>query len=684
MGKEKRKWFQKGAFEDGYQIGDVYRALRATGKDVTTNFLAGATGLVEKAIDTGAYVVGGVGGLLGADKFKDKTANFIKKDIINEEKIGSILADVIGQNGVTALIDHVVIGDDYRKKYDDYSLLGEKSDSLVQSGGQLAAQIALQTFAGVPWWATTGVTSFGGSVEESLNDDASYGKAGISAAITTGADILTEKLFGGSGLGETGLIKLDKLTKGISNKAVKALVDWGLDVGSEGFEEVLAAFASRLGKALTYEREDTWKEILTNEKSMERYIKQVGNILFGKEARDEYKEAGIGGMILGGGTNTNNVAKSVKEGVDYRTGLTENEQKVFDNKYKKNIDEAKVKNGGKELDGKQKSQIYNNTVNEIKSGEIDAQTVEEALGGEEYSAYKNALGNYNTLQQKLNETQTADSNVKAQEQTTVEIQQRLEKVKQHADRLKDILENKITQKIDTDNIHLKDRESYLLDSYIKGIQKPINSIHNNNGSLKKIDEKAFVDGLWGREENHNNASAENVEKSQLESVENYDESGIIEETIEKDTGIPGEYTNEIEWSIHKHILVRKFGKGFFGKRVKQRNLRVDNYELKINPNNESYYLQHPDGRYVQFENMVDNVLQDGKCVLNKKRSFYHVYDRGYKAQNRVLEQANRQIETANAVGYRVEWLVSDEKAVEQISRLFKENNINISVKFYQE
>ena len=205
--------------------------------------------------------------------------------------------------------------------------------------------------------------------------------------------------------------------------------------------------------------------------------------------------------------------------------------------------------------------------------------------------------------------------------------------------------------------------------------------YNSEKRVPKINPDEVIDGIW---EDSPNKSKNIVEKSQLESVENAKENGIIEETVDNDTGIPGEYTDEIVWSIYKHVLVRKFGKGYFGKRIKQYISRVDNYELKINPNNESYYLQHPDGRYVQFENMVDNVLQDGKCILNKKRSFYHVYDRGYKAQKRVLEQANRQIETANAVGYKVEWLVSDEKAVEQISRLFKENNINIIVKFYQE
>ncbi len=216
-----------------------------------------------------------------------------------------------------------------------------------------------------------------------------------------------------------------------------------------------------------------------------------------------------------------------------------------------------------------------------------------------------------------------------------------------------------------------------------------NDIFGKSYNNKNIAAEEFINGLW---EDAPNGSRQNVEKSQFESVENYDENGIIEdkylsnskEPIDNTDSVPGVYSKKIQWSIHKNIDVRPFGKGFFGIRIKQKNSRVDAYEVKINSNKESYYLQHPDGRYVQFENMVDNVLQDGKCVLNKRRSFYHVYDKGDFAKNKVLQQANRQIESANAVGYKVEWLVSDEKAVAQLSRLFKENNVDITVKYYPE
>ena len=78
----------------------------------------------------------------------------------------------------------------------------------MQSGGQFAGQLALQT-AGVPWWLTTGVTTFGGEMENALKDRLNYKQATLNATIKTGAEILSEKLFGGSGFGEKGLINVD-------------------------------------------------------------------------------------------------------------------------------------------------------------------------------------------------------------------------------------------------------------------------------------------------------------------------------------------------------------------------------------------------------------------------------------------------------------------------------------------
>ncbi|MEQ7054712.1 hypothetical protein ABN764_29185, partial [Paenibacillaceae sp. P-4] len=142
------------------------------------------------------------------------------------------------------------------------------------------------------------------------------------------------------------------------------------------------------------------------------------------------------------------------------------------------------------------------------------------------------------------------------------------------------------------------------------------------------------------------------------------------------------YNTKIRWGIHE-INAREHGKGFFGERITQSNSRVDDFELKINPNNESYYLSHPKGGYVQFENLVGDVLQDGKLII-KPKSFYHVDELPEFAKNKVVQEALRQQESAFAPGYKVEWLVSDKKAVEQLTNLFKSKKIDIAVKYYPE
>ncbi|KAJ49687.1 hypothetical protein BD780_000964 [Clostridium tetanomorphum] len=54
------------------------------------------------------------------------------------------------------------------------------------------------------------------------------------------------------------------------------------------------------------------------------------------------------------------------------------------------------------------------------------------------------------------------------------------------------------------------------------------------------------------------------------------------------------------------------------------------------------------------------------------------------AQNKVIQEAMRQIGSAKTAGYKVEWLVSEEKAMDQLTRLFERENIDITVRYYPE
>jgi hypothetical protein len=296
----KRTWFKSGAFEDGYQIGDISKTISGTITDLSQDIVAGTGRIAEATIDTGAYLLGGGAKLLGKDKFASSMQEFIKKDLINEEKLGTRAAN----NNPMGWANNLLNGN-YKalnpfskeasnsKTIESNSLLGEKTDSLMQSGGQLAATLGLQA-VGVPWWLTTGTTSFGSGAEEAFNEGATYGEAGFSAAVTTGAEILTEKLSGGISFGGATLddALLKPLTEKISNKTLKVLTNLGIDAFGEGAEEVVSSVISRVGKKLSYEDEKTWGEILTSE-----------------EALDEYLEGFVGGAALGGSFSAINSIK---------------------------------------------------------------------------------------------------------------------------------------------------------------------------------------------------------------------------------------------------------------------------------------------------------------------------------------------------------------------------------------
>jgi hypothetical protein len=349
--EKERKWFQSGVFEDGYQFGDINRALTGTLKDVRENLVSGVLGIGEGVVDAGAYIAGGIGKLLGADQFADKTKDFIAKELVDEEKIAK---KIVGATSVS-LFDPT-----RGHETDDISFLGEKSDALLQSGGQLLGTAGLQA-AGVPWFVTTGLTSFGSEAESAFKQGASYGEAGLSAAISAGAEILTEKISGGIKFGgktlDDGLTKT--IARNISNKTVRTLSKLGMDMAGEGTEEVLSGVMSAIGQKITYADDKELSELFSAEDALEAFI---------------------GGAVLGGGGSTIGALQAKSKGVDFVTELTADEQKVVDKVYQDEI-------AGKNLSEKEKGKIYDRVLEDMDNGRIDTDTIESVLGGESYSQY---------------------------------------------------------------------------------------------------------------------------------------------------------------------------------------------------------------------------------------------------------------------------------------------------------
>ena len=387
--QQERRWFNSGLFADGYQFGDITKTILGTVTDVGENLGSGVLGMGEKIVDAAAYLApmaenaqfyqnGGIYTLeqqkaheKAVEQSKTELQKFIQKDLYDEQKIArTIITNPMERvTGINA---------------EDTSVFGEKSDSLIQSGGQLLGTMGLQA-VGVPWFVTTGATSFGGETENAMNQGANWEEAGMSATVSAGAEILSEKLSGGISFG--GKTLDDAATKwlgrSISSKLGRTMAKLGMDMAGEGAEEVFSQVASNLGSALY--KEDSIEELLLSE-----------------EAIDEYIESFIGGAALGG---VSSGFKAATSKTDYVTELTENEQKVVDKVYKDRLAEK-----GKVTE-KEKAKIYDQVLRDLEKGYISTDTIEEVLGGEAYKGYKQTvdfedkiLKEYDELGKKQNAT----------------------------------------------------------------------------------------------------------------------------------------------------------------------------------------------------------------------------------------------------------------------------------------
>lgn len=415
--EDKRTWFQKGAFEDGYQFGDVTKTVLGSSQDLRENVAAGILGIGEKVVDAGAMALGVMS--KATNKYAMQTE--INQNAMLQELYGALGIDAklpdakeveefyrTGQTDLEKDLTKFVAKDLYDErevaKYavgnpinyllgvdsEEDSIWGDKVDSLAQSGGQLAATAGLQA-VGVPWWLTTGITTYGSEAENALNSGASLTEANLSGLISAGAEILTEKLSGGISFG--GKTLDDALTKalarGISNKTARMILKLSLDAGGEGLEEVFSNAISAVGQKLTYDKDkDTSaKELLFSEEAFENFL---------------------GGVLLGGGSSAGKAYISHSNGIDAVTGLkTDTEQKVVDKEYKDRI--AQEEAAGKKLTQKDKAKIYDGVLNDLEKGYISTNTIEEVLGGEEYTSYQDTVKNEEALKKELDELRNMKS-----------------------------------------------------------------------------------------------------------------------------------------------------------------------------------------------------------------------------------------------------------------------------------
>lgn len=443
-------WFQKGALDDGYDFGDITRTILGTTADVGQDLLQGAVGIAEKSIDflaanagniaKGQYYQNGGGYNVEQDKMFEESIkasqplfeSFVKKDIINEEKIS-----------------RAIISGDYEKQ----SVLDAKADQTVQSGGQLLATAGLQA-VGVPWWVTTGATAWGAEAENALNQGATMEEANLSGAISAGAEVLTEKLSGGIKFGGKALddAATDYLSRAISNKFARNALKFGLDATGEGFEEILSQDISSFGQWLTYRDEEELKELLGSE-----------------EAMDEKIQAFIGGALMGGVSNVGNAINSNRQGVDSVSGRTKSEEAVVRKVYDDLVAEAK-KDG--KVTAREKSKIYDRVTRELEKGGISTDTIESLLDEEGYKAYQAEKDNF--FQSDIKKSY--DDALKSEAEQLKELQKKLDEL---TDAPNTVGNNRLYDSIVSQMTELQENPSSAnLKAQLDQEVKRINDVHN--------------------------------------------------------------------------------------------------------------------------------------------------------------------------------------------------------------
>ena len=427
---EDDKWFKSGAFDDGYQIGDITKTILGTAGDVAVGAVKGIGNLAEGVLDLGTYAASGVADLFG-----------------NEEA-----AERIKKRGQETLVNDWL--EPLENKVDRNSLLGNKADNITQGlgyvggillTGGLGAGAGLGT-AGTTALTTglTGISGMGSGMSEAYQGGATDKEAATFGAIAGLAEAGTELLFGGLGKAvnakglSVGLSSADdmlakKISSKFSNQIAKNFAEYGVKAGAEGLEEVMSGFIQGVGKYYTYQTEQdgfNLKQIIEDENLLDQFI--AGAVT-----------SGIAQSGVVPGMKNGSLIEANKAGRDFVTGYTQNEQAVIDA-------EIAARTEGKQLTKKQKSKIEAEVIEDFEKGYISTDTIESTLGGDTYNSLKSLRDNKTNLETQIKELESkpnAEITVKEMEQLKA-LREELKKV--NTNTLETKLQAEMGQKIQSD------------------------------------------------------------------------------------------------------------------------------------------------------------------------------------------------------------------------------------------
>ncbi len=227
---------------------------------------------------------------------------------------------------------------------------------------------------------------------------------------------------------------IDSPTKSLGSFLWKTLAQGGIEMSEESATEV----GNIISDILVMGDRSKWSKTLKKYKRSGYNDSEAISLAF-KDIGGDVWEAGVGGLISGG------TMGAVGGSVNYYSNVG-NENNRINNQTEQNVVNKEIENriaeaqkDGTKLTNKQKSNIKQEVLSDLYSGNIDIDTIEQALGGDDYTAYKDALDNEDAIIREYTELE----NTKRKDRTLKQKQRLLEL----EDFIDDIQNHKISNKL---------------------------------------------------------------------------------------------------------------------------------------------------------------------------------------------------------------------------------------------
>lgn len=506
-GLENSGYIKAGAFEDGYQFGDLTKTVGSTILSGFNSIGRGAMGMVEGVGDAINYVLAGAEDKLGLDDLAKTTREFAKRDLVDEITMPSSEA------------------------YQD-SVLGSKSDSIVESIGGMLPSIALGGMANTTKGATAltsgsmFTSSYGQGVSEAYANGATDEEAQTYGLISGIAETATEMMFGGLGKGSKALgvsrsaIPVDDaLAQAVSSKfkskLAQNLTTAVIKSSGEGFEEVASGILQGIGKKMTFESD-----------------KELSNILKDEQLLDQF----IGGAVASGIMQTPGLVKSTKQGRSLATSYTDNEQKVVDNVTDSRFNEKLQDNPdmSKKEQNQLRSDIEEQTKKDLEQGNLTPSEIQNALGSDDYQIYQQESQRKQDLEKQLKELQ----NKSTTDMSYSEYNENNQKIADLQNEIDSINLDNLKSKIDTPVENRIQNNDYLL-------QRSYNNYQNNQAQKNVVFEYQPQTNSKGKEVQVSDLEKNVYDSAVRTNMNNTKESHSIADfmaKLSKDTGTQYEFT----------------------------------------------------------------------------------------------------------------------------------------------